>query len=171
MYRSLSAGGSGEAATTEKEFFPEWRLWMKVKPWLVCPGAKIWTPGLKEGLCWKNSRPSYAEIGQWDFFNLHLVLGRGSWKSTERNVSELNEGRGKKKKLNGSPLESWKELIQRVKWGLKSLRRRTFLTGLGGLHFTNMCKGVCAVVLLVSLWKLSWDPQNHPRGARKVVLF
>lgn len=89
-------GGSGEAATTEREFFTSDACGWKWNPWLVCPGAKIWTPGLKERLCWKNSRPSYAEFGHWDFFNLHLELGRSSWKSTERNVSELNDGRGKK---------------------------------------------------------------------------
>lgn len=103
--------------------FHERCLWMKAKPLTCVPRGYDLNPGLKEGLCWKNSRPPYAEIGQWDFFNLHLVLGWNSWKSTERNVSELNDGR-KKKKLKGT-LESWKALIWR--WRLKSSRRRMFL--------------------------------------------
>lgn len=143
----------------------------KWNPWLVCPEAKIWTPGLKEGLCWKNSRPPYAEIGQWDFFNLHLVLGRGSWKSTERNVSELNDEEGGGGRVDGSPLELWKALIQYVKRRLSLCCEGCFLASLGGLHSTNICNGVFAVTSSVSLWKPSWDAQSHPGGARKVVLF
>lgn len=135
--------GSGEVATTEKEFFMSDACGWKRNPWLVCPGAKIRTPSLKEGLCWKNSSPSYAEIGQWDFFNLHLVLGRSSWKSTERNVSELNDGRGKK---------HWtvvfgiiKALIQFVKRDLSLCWREHFSASLGGLCSTNICSGVFTV--------------------------
>lgn len=100
-------GGLERQPPQRRSFFMSDACGWKWNPWLVCPGAKIWTPGLKERLYWKNSRPPYAEIGQWDFFNLHLVLGRGSRKSTERNVSELNEGRGEKKVVLWNHEKHW----------------------------------------------------------------
>lgn len=159
--------GSGEAATTEKEFFMSDACGWKWNPWLVCPGAKIWTPGLKEGFCWKNSRPPYVEIGQWDFFNLHLVLGRSSWKSTERNVSELNDGRGKKSWMVVF-LQPWKAPIECVKRRFKSCWGEHFWASLGGRHSTNICNGVFAVTSSVSLWKKGeLRCSKPPRGSQK----
>lgn len=156
-------GGSADAATTEKEFFMSDACRSKWNPWLVCPGAK--RP--ERGLCWKNSSPPYAEVGQWEFFNLHLVLGRSSRKSTERKVSELNDRKGKKK-LNRSPLESWKALIEFVKQRLKSLARRRLL---GGLPSMNACGGASAVTFAAtSLWKGA-ESLTATRGSQKSLCF
>ena len=73
----------------------------------------------------------------------------------------------KKKKLNGSPLESWKALIQWVKWRLKSLLRRTFLSRPWRSTLHKHMQGSVRCHFIGQLLKAELRSSKPPRGSQK----
>lgn len=130
----------------------------KWNPWLVCPGAKIWTPGLKEGSVERTVVLPMLKLASGSF-SICTWCWAGVHENPQKGMFPTWMMEEEKKKLNGSPWESWKALIEFVKQRLKSLPRRTLL---GGLPSTNACGGASAVTSEASLWKASWVAHSHP---------
>lgn len=154
--------GSGEAVATEREFFMSDACGSKWNPWLVCPGAKIWTPGLKEGSVGRTvvlpmlklASGSFS-ICTWCWAGVHENPQKGmfpSWMMEEEKKKSWTV-------VLWNHEKPWLNLWNR---DLNLCRGERFSAGLWGLPSTNTCSGASAVPAAVRLWKASGVAHSHP---------